>query len=271
MALTQRACVGLRALLRLGLALGIVLAWTFPRAEAGHMRKGFYTSLTGTIDYVQQVNSSMKRDYKGDQDSSFHDDQHKLHINVNALYSQKYDGFLGSVTETVSSHDGNLGIKSLQDKCQNVLRNYKQQLGDDDLYTGKYMGHATVKLDIMDHGSDFAHPVFDDPYGISLEFASNTFGGEDRARHIDSNDDPCLAEHDQGKTTTYPVPELHADPGIEGHPDKNPRSVHVLTGKIITIDEVPSGEHGTATTTITWRLRYCEMVGDLAPLAPMTC
>jgi hypothetical protein len=58
---------------------------------------------------------------------------------------------------------------------------------------------------------------------------------------------------------------------VAGHPSKHPLSAHVLTGKVVTVDEVPAGERGTATITITWSLRYCQTMSSLAPLAPMKC
>ncbi len=114
--------------------------------------------------------------------------------------------------------------------------------------------------------------MFDDPYSIRVAFPSDTFVGDDRQKDIHSDDDPCSSPHDRGDTKTYAVSEQHAPIDVEGHPDKHPKNVHMLTGKDITLDSIPnSNEKGTATTTITWRLRYCEMASDLAPLAPMTC
>ncbi len=255
----------------MAVALVVTLALTPSPATASRTAKGYYTSLTGSIDYVQQVNSSGKSSDASDLYTSFHDEQHTMHLSVNALYSEAHDGYLGTVTETVSDHSGNLAVRKRQDECHNVVHNYTLKDGTDDLDTGKYSGHAAVQLEIMDRGHDFAHPVFDDPYNIQLEFATDSFGGMSRMKDIDTDDDPCNSTHDRGSTNTYPTPELHANIDIQGHPDKHPKSARTLTGKIITIDDVPSSEKGTATTTVTWHLRYCEMVSDLAPLAPMNC
>ncbi len=113
----------------------------------------------------------------------------------------------------------------------------------------------------------------DDPYYITLDFDSDSLPGHTRLKTIDSNDDPCVATHDQGSTASISVDLDHNGLvyNVAGHPSKHSRNAHVITGKVITIDEVPDSEHGTATTTISWSLRYCQMMSTLAPLSPMKC
>ncbi len=279
-ALTRRAAA--RTLPRLALALVILLAWTLPRAADRSARayptlaKQHYSSLTGTIDYVQQINSSGKSSHGGVSHNSFTNHLHTMHVVVKALYSDKIGGYLARVTETIANHDGDLTVTPIKVECNGVKHTYIQKLGTDETETGSYTGDAGVELDIQILESlthDLAHPVFVDPYQIELKFASDTFPGKDRHQDIDVESNPCLQTNPHGWVQTSQPAESHYFPiAIEGHPNRNPNSARLLTGKITQNDDgIADGEHGTATTTVTWRLHYCEMDSVLAPLAPMTC
>jgi hypothetical protein len=94
-----------------------------------------------------------------------------------------------------------------------------------------------------------------------------------RHHSIDVDDDPCAVKHDRGWVQTSRPDVSHYYPiAVEGHTNRNPKSARLLTGKIVQKDDaIPAGEHGTATTTVTWSLHYCEIESVLAPLAPMKC
>ncbi len=263
--------IGSRGRLRLALTLVISLAWTLPRAQASPAKLQVYASLMGTIDYAQRVNSSMTS-RNGDQTtSSSHDDLHTTHVIVNALYNDK-GGYYASVTESISDHDGNLTTTRSKDSCKDVQYSTADKSGSNYTVTAKYTGHAWVRPYVMDTGRDFVHPHFQDPYQLQLGFILPQFRGEAHSERFDINNDPCVTAPPIHDVDTYTELEDHQPTGMwEGHPDKHPKSARTLTGKVITIDQVPDPEHGTATTTITWRLNYCEKQSASQPAGPWKC